>query len=188
MWSSINLSFFKWGHKWKKAWTIINLPCLSFLPHFYRISTHEKKMHQNSHVLYFLSTQKITVSWQISMVVYLLSVCKGLWWSWTSASDEIINPDWKGVYWKGSMRKDAAAVWTAWLLQINNVKERFSWKSVGKRLSSLLALSQMGIRSGEDSSPPKGAGHSKSIWDVTVNPDSLWLIPCQKEAGKSDYI
>lgn len=39
----------------------------------------------------------------------------------------------------------------------------------------------MGFRSSEGST----AGHSKLIWDVTINPGSLWLILLQKEVGKS---
>lgn len=46
----------------KKAGTIINLPCPSFLPHFYCISMHGEKMHQNVYVLYFLSTQQVTLT------------------------------------------------------------------------------------------------------------------------------
>lgn len=134
LWESVLQCGALWGlarnekvhHKWKKAWTIINLPCLGFLPHFHAWEKNAPKL--TCH--YFLSTQEITSSQQINLAVYLPRVWKALWW--TSASDEIINPDWKGINWKGNMKKQGAAVWTAWLLQINNLKERFSQKSVGK--------------------------------------------------------
>lgn len=45
---------------------------------FYHISMHEKKMHQNSHVRYSLTTQEITGSQQINLAVYLPRAWKTL--------------------------------------------------------------------------------------------------------------